>query len=66
MNETTFIVNWTYVDQFGNDRRESETNFETLEMAKEWARFYIESYDYETWWIDSATTVHIHNNGDKE
>lgn len=66
MNETTFIVNWTYIDQYGYERHASETNFDTLEMAKGWARTYIDPHDYETWWIDSVKTFHLHNIGDKE
>lgn len=56
----SYRVTWTYVDQFGRDRRESSDHMGSRMEAVYFAADYLTEAVPDAWWIDEIRTVEYH------
>lgn len=60
MNDLSFSVHWTYVDQMGADRREESPTLLTRTEARSFAARQFADFTPDVWWINETRVIEYH------
>ena len=60
MNEVTYRVRYSYVDQFGGNHFASGPHHDTLADAQFWGLAEFRVVKPDAWWIERVETIEFH------